>query len=194
MTGNRWVRYGVIAALVVALVGGVYLVWPGRRGHTVVGYFTSAVGLYPGDDVRVVGVPVGSVESIDPQPDSVKITMKVRDGVKIPADAHAIIMSPNIVAARFVQLTPAYKGGATLADGATIGLDRTAVPVEWDEVKSELTKLSAQLGPQASQMQGLSEGACRIVTDRRSPRRLAHRSVRNGQESQDPDRRALKEQ
>ncbi|HZQ32283.1 MAG TPA: virulence factor Mce family protein [Mycobacterium sp.] len=154
MTGNRWVRYGIIAALVVALVGGVYVLWPGRRGHKVVGYFASAVGLYPGDDVRVVGVPVGTVDSIEPQPDSVKITMKVRDGVKIPADARAIIMSPNIVAARFIQLTPPYKGGSVLADGGSIGLDRTAIPVEWDEVKSELTKLSTQLAPQAAQMQG----------------------------------------
>jgi phospholipid/cholesterol/gamma-HCH transport system substrate-binding protein len=154
VTANRWVRYGVIAALVVALVGGVYLLWPGRRGHKVVGYFTSAVGLYPGDDVRVVGVPVGSIDSIEPQAQAVKITMTVKDGVKVPADARAVIVAPNIVAARFIQLAPPYKGGPAMADGATIGSDRTAVPVEWDEVKSELTKLSAQLGPQAGQMQG----------------------------------------
>jgi phospholipid/cholesterol/gamma-HCH transport system substrate-binding protein len=41
-----------------------------------------------------------------------------------------------------------------MADGATIGLDRTGVPVEWDEVKDELTKLSAQLGPQQGGLQG----------------------------------------
>jgi phospholipid/cholesterol/gamma-HCH transport system substrate-binding protein len=41
-----------------------------------------------------------------------------------------------------------------MADGGTIALDRTAVPIEWDEVKSELTKISAQLGPQAGQIQG----------------------------------------
>jgi phospholipid/cholesterol/gamma-HCH transport system substrate-binding protein len=58
------------------------------------------------------------------------------------------------VSARFVQLTPAYTGGAVLADGAEIGLDRTGVPVEWDEVKEQLTQLSAQLGPQQGGMQG----------------------------------------
>jgi phospholipid/cholesterol/gamma-HCH transport system substrate-binding protein len=154
MTPNRWVRYGTIAALVVVLVGAIYLLWPGRGGHKMIGYFTSAVGLYPGDDVRIVGVPVGSIDSIQPQADAVKITMTVKDGVKVPADARAVIVAPNIVAARFIQLTPPYKGGQALAEGATIGVDRTAVPVEWDEVKSELTKLSAQLGPQGGQMQG----------------------------------------
>ena len=156
--GMRWLRYGVIAALVVVLVAGIYLIWPGRAGHKVIGYFTSAVGLYPGDGVRIVGVPVGSIESIEPQPQAVKITMSVKDGVKVPADADAVIMAPNIVSARFIQLAPAYSSGPVMADGATIGLDRTAAPVEWDEVKSELTKLSSSLGPQAGSMQGpLSE-------------------------------------
>ena len=151
---NRWLRYGVIAALVLALLGGVYLIWPGRAGQKVIGYFTTAVGLYPGDEVRIVGVPVGRVESIEPQAQSVKITMSVSDGIKIPADAQAIVMAPNIVSARFIQLAPAYKSGPVMPNGATIPLERTATPVEWDEVKSELTKLSTSLGPQAGSVQG----------------------------------------
>jgi phospholipid/cholesterol/gamma-HCH transport system substrate-binding protein len=149
-----WTRLVVGAALVALLVAAVVIVWPSRGGHKVVGYFTSAVGLYPGDDVRVVGVPVGTIDSIEPRATDVKITMSVKDGVKVPADAHAVIMAPNIVSARFVQLAPAYTRGPALADGATIGLDRTAVPVEWDEVKSELTQLSQQLGPQQGAVQG----------------------------------------
>jgi phospholipid/cholesterol/gamma-HCH transport system substrate-binding protein len=99
-------------------------------------------------------VPIGSIESISPQADAVKITMRVHDGVKLPSDARAVVISPNIVAARFIQLTPAYKSGPAMKDGDAIALNRTAVPVEWDEVKSELTQLSQQLGPQAGQVQG----------------------------------------
>jgi phospholipid/cholesterol/gamma-HCH transport system substrate-binding protein len=153
-SGIRWLRYGAIAALVVVLIVGIYLILPGRTGHKVIGYFTSAVGLYPGDDVRIVGVPVGTIKSIEPQAESVKITMDVKDGVKLPAEARAVIMAPNTVSARFIQLTPAYTRGPVMANGATIGLDRTAVPVEWDEVKSELTKLSESLGPQAGSVRG----------------------------------------
>jgi phospholipid/cholesterol/gamma-HCH transport system substrate-binding protein len=151
---SRWLRYGIIAALVVGLIGGLYMVWPRVGTHTVVGYFTSATGLYPGDDVRIVGVPVGSVESISPEADAVKITMRLQDSVKVPADARALIIAPNIVSARFIQLTPAYKQGPAMADGGSIPLNRTAVPVEWDDVKSQLTQLSQQLGPQAGQVQG----------------------------------------
>ena len=153
-TRGRWLRVALAALLVATFAVGVYLVWPSRAGHKVVGYFTSAVGLYPGDDVRIVGVPVGTVDSIEPRATDVKVTMSVKDGVKLPADAKALIIAPNLVSARFVQLTPAYTGGAAMADGAEIGLDRTAVPVEWDEVKEQLTQLSTQLGPQQGSMQG----------------------------------------
>ena len=147
-------RYGVITALLVALIGGVYVIWPRVTAYRVVGYFTSAAGVYPGDEVRIVGVPVGSIESISPQADAVKITMKVNDSVKLPADARAVIIAPNLVAARFIQLTPVYKQGAAMEDGGTIELDRTAVPVEWDDVETELTRLSQKLGPPAGQVQG----------------------------------------
>ena len=157
MTRNRGLLIGLAGLLVVALAVGLFVWWPGRGSHKVVALFSSTVGLYPGDEVRVVGVPVGKIDSIQPRADDVKVTMSVSDDVRVPAEARAIIVSPNLVAARFIQLTPAYDvatGGPTLADGATIGLDRTGVPVEWDEVKDELTKLSAQLGPKDGGLQG----------------------------------------
>ena len=151
---RRGLRLALAVLLVFFLALGAYLVWPGRSGNKIVGYFTSAVGLYPGDQVRIVGVPVGTIESIEPRADDVKITMSVDSGVKIPADARAIVMSPNLVAARFIQLAPAYTSGPALPNGATIALARTAVPVEWDEVKQSLTDLATQLSPAAGQLQG----------------------------------------
>jgi len=151
---SRGLRYATVIALVAVLVGGVYVLSSQGNNRTIVGYFTSAVGLYPGDQVRVLGVPVGQVDTIDPRPSDVKITMSVSQDVKIPKDARAVIMSPNLVSARFIQLTPAYTGGAALPDGGSIDLTRTAVPVEWDEVKEALTQLAVQLGPTAGSMQG----------------------------------------
>ena len=148
-------RTVLAAALVGLLAAGVYLVSPAAAGgYRITGYFTSAVGLYPGDDVRVVGVPVGRIESIEPRAADVKVTMTVNRDVGLPADVHAILMAPNIVSARVVQLAPAYTGGPLLPDGAEIGLDHTAVPVEWDEVKEQLSQLSATLGPAPGQRDG----------------------------------------
>jgi phospholipid/cholesterol/gamma-HCH transport system substrate-binding protein len=75
LTRGRWLRVALAALLVATFAVGVYVVWPSRAGHKVVGYFTSAVGLYPGDDVRIVGVPVGTVDSIEPRATDVKVTM-----------------------------------------------------------------------------------------------------------------------
>jgi phospholipid/cholesterol/gamma-HCH transport system substrate-binding protein len=154
LAASRGLRYSTAIALVAALVGGVYVLTAHSNSRTIVGYFTSAVGIYPGDEVRVLGVPVGHIDTIEPRPSDVKITMSVSDDVKVPQDARAIIMSPNLVAARFIQLTPAYTGGAVLPDGGGIDLARTGVPVEWDEVKESLTQLAVQLGPTSGSMQG----------------------------------------
>jgi phospholipid/cholesterol/gamma-HCH transport system substrate-binding protein len=151
---RRGLRLALAVLLAVFVAVGAYVAWPGRGGNKIVGYFTSAVGLYPGDQIRIVGVPVGTIDSIEPRAEDVKITMSVDRGVKVPADARAIIMSPNLVAARFIQLAPAYTSGPVLPDGAAIALAKTAVPVEWDEVKESLTDLAKQLSPAAGELQG----------------------------------------
>ena len=77
-------RLATIIALVALLVGGVYVLSSHGNNRTVIGYFMSAVGLYPGDQVRVLGVPVGSIDTIEPRPSDVKITMSVSKDVQIP--------------------------------------------------------------------------------------------------------------
>jgi len=118
------------------------------RPTTITAYFPTATAIYPGDDVRVSGMKVGTISSIQPQGTQAKLVMHVDRGVPIPADAKAVIVAQNLVAARYVQLTPAYRSsGPTMRDGAVIPIERTAVPVEWDEVKDQLMRLATELGP-----------------------------------------------
>jgi virulence factor Mce-like protein len=117
------------------------------RPTTITAIFTTTTSIYPGDDVRIAGVKVGTIEAIQPDGPQAKLTMKVDHGVSVPADAKAVIVAENLVSARFVQLVPAYSSGPIMADGAEIPLDHTAVPVEWDEVKDQLTRLATDLGP-----------------------------------------------
>lgn len=119
---------------------------------TVTAYFLSATGIYRGDEVRVAGVRVGTIADIEPVGGQARMTLNIDRGVPIPADAKAVIVAQSLVAARYVQLTPAYETtGPTMADNAVIPVDRTAIPVEWDEVKEQLTRLATDLGPQAGQ-------------------------------------------
>ncbi|WP_156764221.1 MULTISPECIES: virulence factor Mce family protein [unclassified Mycobacterium] len=147
---SRYVKLGVAIALAVVLVGGIVTVvgLATGIGHTqVVGYFADSTGLYTGDDVVILGVRVGRVEKIEPQPGRVKITFWYDDKYKVPADAKAVIISPSLVTPRAIQLTPAYTGGPTMADHATIPQDRTAVPVEYDDFRQQLEKLTETLQP-----------------------------------------------
>ncbi|MDL9936217.1 MCE family protein [Gordonia sp. ABSL1-1] len=149
MSRHRMLQIGAAALLVVIAVSGAVLGYRHLTKPTRINaVFTSATGIYVGDDVRVAGVAVGKVTAIEPQGETVRMELDVDRGIKIPADARAIIIAQNLVADRFVQLAPAYAtSGPVLADGATIPQSRTAVPVEWDEVKKQLGKLATDLGP-----------------------------------------------
>lgn len=130
---------------------------------TVTAYFTNADGLYEGDDVKVLGVAVGTITEVDPQGDRVKVELSVDSDQPVPADARAAIISPSLVSGRFVQLSPAWTEGKRMADGDTIGLERTVVPVSFDEVKQQLTDLSTALGPRKGQKSGSLAVALRTI-------------------------------
>ena len=59
--------------------------------------------------MRIAGVKIGTVRSITPQPDRVAVTLEIDHGVHVPADAKAVIVAQNLVAARYVQLAPLYR-------------------------------------------------------------------------------------
>lgn len=146
-TRVRAVLAGLLACLLLAGVGAaVRAAYFGPMTLTAV--FTNATGIYPGDEVRVSGVKVGTVAAIEPDVTQATMTLTIDRGVSVPVQAQAVVVAQNLVSARYVQLTPPYRDvGAVLRDGDTIPLDRTAVPVEWDQVKDQLTRLATELGP-----------------------------------------------
>jgi phospholipid/cholesterol/gamma-HCH transport system substrate-binding protein len=74
--------------------------------------------------------------------------------VHVPANAQAVVVSPSVVSDRYVQLTPVYTGGAVMADNATIPRERTATPVELDQLYQSLDKLTTTLGPNGANKNG----------------------------------------
>lgn len=145
---------GVVAVVVCLLVGTVTVLSTGPREKTATAYFVRTTGLYTGDDVVVLGVPVGKVTDISPEPDKVRVRFTYTLDRPLPADVRAAIMSPSLVPVRQLRLAPLYTGGPQLPDNATIPLSRTAVPVEWDQVKEQVTRLSTLLGPQGANSEG----------------------------------------
>ena len=137
----------VATAVVLLAATFLVLVRDTSETKTVTAHFPRAVSVYKGTDVRILGVNVGRVTAVIPEGNSVRVDMEYDAKYKVPTDAKAVIVTPTLVADRFVQLTPAYHGGALMADGADIPLPDTAVPVELDRIYASLRDLSEALGP-----------------------------------------------
>jgi phospholipid/cholesterol/gamma-HCH transport system substrate-binding protein len=145
----------VVPAIIVALLLAAALtIFDAKETKTVTAHFPRTVSLYEGSDVRVLGVPVGTVDTVTPSGTDVVVTMTYDASVKVPADAAAVIVSPSIVGDRFVQLTPVYTGGDVLPDKATLDTDRTAMPLELDQIYQSMDDLTVALGPNGANSKG----------------------------------------
>jgi phospholipid/cholesterol/gamma-HCH transport system substrate-binding protein len=143
---KTWVAVA-LALLLVAGVAVLFRITDTINRTNVVGYFQNSNGIYVGDDVRILGVNVGRIDKIEPQPNQVKISFWYDSKYKVPADANAAILSPTLVTSRALQLTPVFTGGPVMADNAVIPRERTVVPVEYDTFRQQLERLAVQLQP-----------------------------------------------
>ncbi|MEE6138170.1 virulence factor Mce family protein [Mycobacterium sp. 050128] len=149
-TKLRRSRTVLATTLILVLVAGVIVAMRSAGAAArivVVAYFDNSNGVFAGDDVRIRGVPVGAILKIEPQPLRSKITFSFDRRYRVPANATAAILSPQLVSGRAIQLTPPYAGGPTMADGAVIPQDRTVVPVEWDDLRAQVQRLTELLKP-----------------------------------------------
>ena len=159
----------IVAALAVVLaLTGAYVGFQLYRKfttNTVVAYFEQANALYPGDDVAIMGVQVGSVDKIEPDGDKMKVTFHYQSKYKVPANASAFILNPTLVASRNIQLEPPYNGGPVLTNNAVLPLERTQVPVEWDELRNSISKTVSALGPTPENPKGPLGDAIESLAD-----------------------------
>ncbi len=151
---STFTRILSLVAVVAVLVALALVALPGTDKKTLTASFPRTVSLYQGSDVRVLGVPIGTVDSVTPSGTDVTVKMSYDAKYKIPANAQAVIVSPSIVGDRFVQLTPVYKGGPVLASGAVLSERSTATPLELDQIYQSIDDLTVALGPQGANKQG----------------------------------------
>ena len=140
----------------MALLGGCAL--PGSGSREITAMLGDGAGLYVGNDVGVLGVPVGKVTAVEPAGQVVKVTMKVTDpDIKIPADAAAVVVSRSVATDRYIELTPVYRGGVEMPSGTVIPLERTRTPVDFDEVLGSLSEIAEDLTETPAATNSISE-------------------------------------
>lgn len=138
----------LVVTAVALLVGGAYLLRPTAQDHpqTITAQFDNAVGLYTGNTVAILGMPVGQVTSITPRGTHIDVGLEINPGIQVPANVSAVTVGTSILTDRHVELTPPYTGGATLPDGAVLTLASTRTPIEFDRVLKMVDKLGSALG------------------------------------------------
>ena len=151
-----WARPAAVGVVIAAVIaaGIFYLSSNGPSQMTITALFSTAPGLYAGNQVKILGMPVGTVTKVTPGPSYVTVQMEVPTSIPIPADAQALIMAPQVVNDRYVQLNPAYSGGPRMKDDAVIGMSRTAVPISVDGIIDSLDQLAKALGPKGANANG----------------------------------------
>lgn len=144
--GARALAIVAAVAVVAAAIGiGWWSLSSDEDTITVTAQLDSASGLYEGNEVAVLGMPVGKITKINAKGGYVEVEFTIDRNVKVPATAQAVTVSTSILTDRQIELTPPYHGGPILENHDTIGLSRTKTPVEFSSVLNVLDKVTKSL-------------------------------------------------
>ncbi|MEO5665957.1 MAG: MlaD family protein [Nocardioides sp.] len=120
----------LVFIVVTSLATGILIVLIGNlnfastRDYKAV--FTNATGVNKGDDVRVAGVKVGTVKSIEiVERTRALVSFTVADATQVNGGTFATIRYRNLVGQRYVSLSQEVGDTSRLPEGATIPMDRT---------------------------------------------------------------------
>jgi phospholipid/cholesterol/gamma-HCH transport system substrate-binding protein len=145
-------RVVVAAALVVAVLAAGFVLTRDGDDYRLTLRFDNASQLVKGNEVKVGGIPVGTVEDIvlaDDNAAEVEVVITDEDLTPLHQGTRAEIRVSSLssVANRFIQLHPGPNNAEEIDDGGTLATERTASVVEIDSVLSTLdtqTRTAAQ--------------------------------------------------
>ncbi|HWM54439.1 MAG TPA: MlaD family protein, partial [Solirubrobacterales bacterium] len=145
--GIRWRPSNAMIAVVFLLIFtvGPYLAFTKHIPFTSYGYelkatFANGVNIAKNSPVRIAGVDVGKVISTERDGEAATVTFTVTDkGRPIHDDAFAQIRPRIFLEGNFfVDLEPGTPGAPEIEDEATIPINQTAVPVQFDQLLTSL--------------------------------------------------------
>ena len=157
MLRSRQGRLALAAVLVVIAVAVVWSLTGRQHRYTLTADFTDTTGLYVGNEVEYLGVPVGTIDAVTPMGTFMRVRMSVDNGISLPADAGAQIEQSALLTDRYVELGPAYKGGATLPADSTIPTAHTRSPISFDDLSASINDLVVALNGHAKDGHGIGD-------------------------------------
>lgn len=133
---NKTVIGAVGILSILALLAGSFSVDAIIGGDEYKAEFSEAAGLRPNDEVRVAGVKVGKVLSVDLAGDRVQVEFRVKDA-ELGDRSRADIRIKTLLGRKFLMLTP--EGDEALEPGEVIPLARTTSPFDIADAFQDLS-------------------------------------------------------
>lgn len=120
----------LVVFIVIAVVAGSAVITTLRAQvegdkYSYAGRFTNVSGLYEGDDVRVAGVPVGSVTGIELDHGEAVVTFTVKESVTLRESVELAVYYQNLVGQRYLAIIQGSDAAPKLSAETTIGVDHT---------------------------------------------------------------------
>jgi phospholipid/cholesterol/gamma-HCH transport system substrate-binding protein len=160
------VRVGIafLVILLIAVYFGFTKHIPFKHGFRLKAVFATAVNIHPSSPVRIAGVPVGKVTSIQREGNTGLVSMEIESkGLPLHEDATLKIRPRLFLEGNwFVELQPGSPSAPTISSGHTIPITQTSDPVQLDQVLDALnTDTRANL---QNFLQGYGDGLTRKPT------------------------------
>jgi phospholipid/cholesterol/gamma-HCH transport system substrate-binding protein len=110
--------------------------------------FVDATGVVKGDDIRVAGVKVGTVKSVEiVDRTRALVTFSVNDDTEVTGATNAAIRYRNLVGQRYITLTREIGDSEPLEEGATIPVSQTSPALDLTVLFNGFKPLFQALSP-----------------------------------------------
>lgn len=145
------IKLGIFTVVMTLIFAGLVVVFSQMRFSREDGYhavFTSSSGMLPGAKVRIAGVPVGSVTSVEVGDDHrAHVEFDVDRRFPLFTSTRAAIRYENLVGDRYLELLEGPGSAEELPDGGNIPLERTAPALDLDMLLGGFKPLLRGLDP-----------------------------------------------
>ncbi|MFB7723412.1 MlaD family protein [Nocardia sp. NPDC056100] len=150
----------IVSACSVFIVTALRTPIPGDKvGYDAV--FTDVSGLFAGDSVRMSGVAVGKVETVELDGAQARVHFTVDTDRPIFDNTKAAVRYQNLIGQRYVELLTEGNGGAKLKAGATIPVQRTIASFDVSKLFNGFKPMFDTLDP--AQLNQFGDNLLRVI-------------------------------
>jgi len=131
------------------------------QGYRIKAVFNETGLLVPNADVRIAGVNIGKVTTVQAQGTHSLVTMDIGSQyAPVPADTRAILRAKTLLGEGYIELSTGNRAGPKLPDGGTIPVSQVAQTQALDQVLNSFT------APLRSDLQTLLIGTGKALNGR----------------------------